>query len=845
MTKSAEEGERLHSTVRLNQFTLQFEDPALENVYQAGLHPRKKALWLRSLLPAAGSQLLFALADGLDYPVENLLVTVPMRVLIAMLQVAMWLLVRWDLVRAEEQTMLVVAVASGIPTLLLYALQRASLSQWDSLFVTFGLSFYTIPKVTPLGYVSSFYGSWATAAVYAVLTFAVRPPPRRAEGVLGIFFLVPMVWVFNTIAYYSEYNSRERFALRRRLRRESITLAVACTSAGGEALLQGGEDDGWLLLQMLSLRGLMAANTNSTASFVVAVILWAAFTLGGWASLPDALKFVDEATGWAWFSHCAGVTVFLLVMTRRLRWLLVVPVVGAFVLWVMSLAMPASWIIFSAHSVGYGLLLACVVIAMGVFGWFVCAWRELVSFLTRSCFLYPQLQAGMEREYPLLVRIVSEYTAGFDPEILSARVPTATAIESMGSQASETATASSKEEISINKPAPKTLVAVKENTKSSPPKISKKTLKSSTATKSGASEGADSNNSTTASASSKQEGPKVSTDASSDRKMVSVLPSFKPGKCFFCSKNDAEHFVPACGMWGKWTHWRMNQQHNLNNASITSASSGVAVAKAAVAASMCTSYYDLQNDKSQLEARVQDEEQKSVALTKKLGACEEREQKLSLGNVRLKADLHAMEEKHAAALRRCETHLQEKMGAVQMEANRVTHERKLQTKKSEVAHSAALQKRLEASERFIQEKSARAQSAEEKVATLRSSLQQSENEVLEWKTKAEELKSQLSSVELRFQQQSQSQGRSSPRFAPAPLDFSFSSTASGGSSVEVSPVGALQTLQPSGRLPYAQSLEIEGLRESSRHSQDDVDYSKRWRLLQAPGHASRSSDATL
>ncbi|EGZ29676.1 hypothetical protein PHYSODRAFT_467153 [Phytophthora sojae] len=783
-----EGGERLHSTVRLNQFSLQFEDAALERAYQAGLHPRKKALWLRSLLPAAASQILFALADGLDYPVENLLVTVPTRVLIAMLQVAMFLLVRWDLVRAREQTMLLVSVASGIPTLLLYALQRPSLCQWDAMFVTFGLSFYTIPKVTPLGYVSSFYGSWTTAAVYAALTFVVRPPPRRAEGVLGIFFLVPMVWVFNTIAYYSEYNSRERFALRRRLRRESITLAVACTSAGGEALLQGGEDDGWLLLHTLSLRGLMAANTNSTASFVVAVILWGAFTLGGWTSLPDTLKFVDEATGWAWFSHCAGVTVFLLVMTRRLRWLLVVPVVGAFVLWVMSLAMPASWIIFSAHSVGYGLLLASVVIAMGVFSWFVCAWRELVSFLTRSCFLYPQLQAGMEREYPLLVRIVSEYTAGFDPEILSARVPTATAIESMGS----------------HKPDP---VSVK-------PTATEDTLP-------------------------KRESSLVSTDDPSDRKMVSVLPSFKPGKCFFCSKNDAEHFVPACGMWGKWTHWRMNQQHNMNTTSIAAASSGAALSKGAVTVSMCTSYYDLQNDKSKLEARVQGEEKKNADLTKRLTACEDREQKLSLETVRLKAELHAMEEKHAAELRRCEVHLQEKIEAVQKEANRVAHERKLETKKAEVAQSAALQRRCE---RMTEEIALRAQNAEEEAATLRESLKQSQEEVGDWKSKFGELKSQMSSLELRYQQQIQSHGRSSPRFGPSALEFSFSSTASGGSSVDVSPVASLQTLQPAGRLPYAQSLEIEGLRESSRHSQDEVDYSKRWRLLQASDLSKR--DAT-
>ncbi|KAF4136553.1 hypothetical protein GN958_ATG14228 [Phytophthora infestans] len=835
-------GERMHSTVRLNEFTLQFEDPALEKVYQAGLHPRKKALWLRSLLPAAASQILFALADGLDYPVENLLVTVPTRVLIAMLQVAMWLLVRWDLVRAKEQTMLLVSVISGIPTLLLYALQRSSLCQWDAMFVTFGLSFYTIPKVTPLGYVSSFYGSWATAAVHAVLTFVVRPPPRRAEGVLGIFFLVPMVWVFNTIAYYSEYNSRERFALRRRLRRESITLAVACTSAGGDALLQGGEEDGWLLLQTLSLRGLMAANSNSTASFVVAVILWGAFTLGGWTSLPEALKFVDEATGWAWFSHCAGVTVFLLVMTRRLRWLLVVPVVGAFLLWVMSLAMPASWIIFSAHSVGYGLLLASVVVAVGVFGWFLCAWRELVSFLTRSCFLYPQLQAGMEREYPLLVRIVSEYTAGFDPEILSARVRTETAIKSM----SETATSSSQTEGSIKWPLAKGPAADKpqrKTTKSAQPSPSgnEKLNSRSPNTKGKVSEAIGAKDSATADATpSKQDNAVVSID-SSDRKMVSVLPSFKPGKCFFCSKNEAEHFVPACGMWGKWTHWRMSQQKNLNNASIASAT-GAAVTKSSVAASMCTSYYDLQNDKSQLEARVEAEEQKNAALAKKLAACEEREQKMSLENVRLKAELHAMEEKHAAELRRCEAHLQEKMGAVQEEANRVAHERKVQTKRAEVAHSAALQKRLEVSERLIEEKSALAQDAEEEATKLRKRLQQREKDVAEWKTKAEDLTQRVSSVELRLQQQSSSQSRASPSFGPSVLDFSFASTTSGGSSLDASPVAALQTLQPSGRLPYAQSLEIEGLRESSRHPRDDVDYSKRWRLLQTSDL--RRSDAT-
>ncbi|CAH0475515.1 unnamed protein product [Peronospora belbahrii] len=826
--REAQETERLHSTVRLNQLTLQFEDPILEKKYQARLHPRKKALWLRSLLPAAASQILFALADGLDFPIEYLLLTVPTRVFVAMLQVATWVLVRWDLVRVREQTIFMVSMASGIPTLLLYTLQRPSLCQWDALFVTFGLSFYTIPKITPLSYVSSFYGSWATTALYTVLTFVVQPPRRQAEGVLGIFFLVPMVWVFNTVAYYSECNSRERFALRRRLHRESITLAVACTSPRGEAVTPDGEEDGWLLLRKLSLRGIIVTKTNSTASFVVAVILWGAFTLGSWTSLPDTLKFVDEATGWAWFSHCAGVTVFLLVMTRRLRWLLVVPVVGAFLLWVLSLAMPASWIIFSAHSMGYGLLLASVVIAMGVFGWFVCAWKELVSFLTQSCFLYPQLQAGMEREYPLLVRIVSEHTAGFDPEMLSARVPATTAINYMGTQTLE-ATITSLQQVELSKEAPteSSLIANQQNEKTKNIEVANTSKKQHPSTTSKRQEPTPCLKKTMIASvsASEREDMVVATDTSSGRKMVSVLPSSKPGKCFFCSKNDAEHLVPACGMWGKWAYWRMNQQHN-----VSTFTNKAAISKGTIAVSMCTSYYDLQNSKLQLEARIEEEEKKSSDLMEKLTTCEGLKQKLSVENVSLKAELCATKEKHAEDLRRQEAHLQEKMEAMQKETNRLAHERKVQAKTSAVTYATTLQKRLAVSELLLREANTCVQTANEEAAVLRSNLKQREEDVVEWRTKADELIKQLASMELRLQHQPH--GRPSSLVGPSALDLSLVSTASGGPLVNASPVASLHTFQPVGRLPYAQSLEIEGLRESSRHAHDDVDYSKRWRLLQ-------------
>lgn len=74
---------RMHSTVRLNQFTLRFEDATLEDAYQASIHKRKKALWLRSLIPAAGSHILFGLGDCIEHPVANLQVTLPARVFLA------------------------------------------------------------------------------------------------------------------------------------------------------------------------------------------------------------------------------------------------------------------------------------------------------------------------------------------------------------------------------------------------------------------------------------------------------------------------------------------------------------------------------------------------------------------------------------------------------------------------------------------------------------------------------------------------------------------------------------------------------------------------------------------
>ncbi|TYZ59964.1 hypothetical protein PybrP1_002441 [[Pythium] brassicae (nom. inval.)] len=766
-------GARLHSTVRLNQFTLRFEDAALERAYQASSHQRKKALWLRSLVPAAASHLLFGLGDSIEHPPANLQVTLPARVFLAVLQLAMFVLVKWDLIQAHETTMLLVSVCNGVPSLLIYALQRPSLHQWDALFVIFGLSFYTIPKITPLGFIASTGGSWATAALYAALSFVVRPPARRAEAVLGFLYCAPVVGIFNTIAYYSEYNSRERFVLRRRLSSESITLAVARTNT----LAPPASARTNQIFQTL-------AHSNGP-TFGVGLLLWGAFTTGGWASLPDALKFVDQDTGWAWFSHCAGVTVFLLVVTRQLKWLFVVPLIGALVLWMLSLTLPSAWIIVSAHSVGYGLLVASVVVAMGVFSWFVCAWRELVSFLTRSCFLYPQLQVGLESEYPLLVKIVSEYTAGFDPAILSSRLPARRAIGPAADAlaghggAFQSATSPRRRH----------------------PVVRAKLLATGAGDSGGdsyAPRGKAGEFADDAEIELSRPEELVAAVAGADSaRMVSVLPSFKAGKCFFCSKNDAEHFVPACGMWGKWTHWRMTSQQ-------LGAAAGTLRAKPIV--SMCTSYYDIQNRKAELEGRAAQLEATNRSLLARVQQLRAAESAAAAATVQLQSEVRALDDKLALELQRRDAHWQQKTKALLEDANRLAHERKLELRRAHAAHDAL---RVQASDA-----QRRAELADARASDAQQTSELQARQLADLQQELAQVRAQLEAPTY-SKVTSSSSSNSSMRLLE-------------GSSASLGP--SLQALQPAKRLPYAQFLEIEGLRESSRKRDGATDYSASWRL---------------
>ncbi|RHY26382.1 hypothetical protein DYB32_007667 [Aphanomyces invadans] len=360
-------------------------------------------------------------------------------------------------------------------------------------------------------------GSAITVVIYFAIAVFCRPPPNKVEVVLSFLYCAPVIWIFNTISYYSEYSSRERFILRQRLSTERISLAVSRTLNPTPATSSS-------LASTSTAR--QPPDVSGTTLFL-GVLLWGVFTLGSFASFPETFKFVDEETGWAWF----------------------------IVLWLMSLVLSSQWIIFSAHSVGYTLLVASAILTFGVFSTFLQAWHQ---------------------DFPLLDKIVSEYQAGFDPHVLAERQ---TCQDKLLSDGMDTLTLAGGE----------------------------------------------------------------TDDTHASNTIVSVLPSFKHGKCFFCNKNAIVHYVPTCGLWGKWMHWRMDANHIVAQRGATS-SEKIGGLKPTV--TMCTSYCDLQSKNRHLQEQMRTLTGSVASLKHQIKLIKEHESRCLTTTVQLQRAMREIADKH-------------------------------------------------------------------------------------------------------------------------------------------------------------------------------------------------------
>ncbi|CAM9528324.1 unnamed protein product, partial [Phaeothamnion confervicola] len=188
---------------QVSDVSLKFHDPATESDYQQSQKHRQKELWMRALLCGALFQSLLHASDlvefgdrGLSIPLH---VVVPIRLALAGVNLIVFLLVQLDLLEATQSSIAALSLAYGVPTVLLFALQHNTLHHWDALFLVYGLSWFVVPKLTPLQFLPAAIGSAVVGAAYFAVAAARRPPGLAGlwEVSLALVYTVPVVALFN------------------------------------------------------------------------------------------------------------------------------------------------------------------------------------------------------------------------------------------------------------------------------------------------------------------------------------------------------------------------------------------------------------------------------------------------------------------------------------------------------------------------------------------------------------------------------------------------------------------------------------------------------------------------
>lgn len=116
----------------------------------------------------------------------------------------------------------------GIPTLTIHFLNRKEYSHWDFLFLVYGLCFYALPKMTPLNFIYSCYGTILFSLSFIYLSaFWLK---TMSEWMLSSIGILAIAIPFTYISYSSEKIERERWLLRQRLHRDHIDLQIVASS---------------------------------------------------------------------------------------------------------------------------------------------------------------------------------------------------------------------------------------------------------------------------------------------------------------------------------------------------------------------------------------------------------------------------------------------------------------------------------------------------------------------------------------------------------------------------------------------------------------------------------------
>ncbi|KAH8095542.1 hypothetical protein JL720_2849 [Aureococcus anophagefferens] len=388
--------------------------------------------------------------------------TIVCRLCLACFQLTIYCLAYFDLVAPSQWAIALNAFSYGVVELLL--LVRAlspRVKPGDWLQICYGLAWFVVPKMSALQFFPACVGSlgivaWWTflscvttlpssgdfladvANVAARLAMPWRESRRRAAraaacagvhcarealralerggdagssaGVgdltAGMALVIPVVFLFNVVAYSSEKSVKERFVLRSALAHEHnhdvrlslLSEDVSSMVARISAVVTRSTNDDERTYAHSQERLLLA----SLPCFLLALLGWFPSAQRLFGDLVRRRRRVGALT------HVAGLTLFLLVLTRRVTFLILTPLVFASVLYLTAQLFGPGYAAPVFRGFGSTVVLVAFAVALGFSYRGMRLFAALLAFARKTLFLHPELQedlgTGAEK---VLSRLVS------------------------------------------------------------------------------------------------------------------------------------------------------------------------------------------------------------------------------------------------------------------------------------------------------------------------------------------------------------------------------------------------------------------------------------------------------
>jgi len=144
-------------------------------------------------------------SDVIEHKEEGFYIIGVTRLLLGLFSLVGGILVSTGLIIPHQNTVLIMSIIYGVPSLAIYYLGREQLSHWVSLYLVYGLCILMLPKISPLNFIWGFYGSALFTSLFIYIS-AFRLAFQ--EWLLSSVLLLVIVVMFMYISYSAEKSSR-------------------------------------------------------------------------------------------------------------------------------------------------------------------------------------------------------------------------------------------------------------------------------------------------------------------------------------------------------------------------------------------------------------------------------------------------------------------------------------------------------------------------------------------------------------------------------------------------------------------------------------------------------------